>query len=160
MPVSERADENQNLAFLVEEGLARMAINLLPVFQRLVIKLGEHGVLLAMRLSGEPARLSGWAHARSSSRERLAVSRAGDEIIILQHFPGFQVTGKINSTGAGDTLLGTLLAEFVKDGQLWETPEKVRATINLAQKAACMTLASKLAVTPELSNLKQYALDK
>jgi pseudouridylate synthase / pseudouridine kinase len=153
-PVSEKLGEQHTLSFLVEEGVARMAVNLLPVFQRLVIKLGEHGVLLVMRLSGEPARLSGWALMRSNARRRLAISRAGDEIIILQHFPGLEVSGVVNSTGAGDTLFGALLAEVVKNGQLWDDPTKVEKVIDKAQQAACMTLSSKLAVSPELSNLQ------
>jgi pseudouridine-5'-phosphate glycosidase/pseudouridine kinase len=152
--VSEHVDEQARLDFLIQDGVASMAVGLLPVFQRLVVKLGPHGVLLAMRLSGESARLSGWAHMRSSARRRFAVSRSGDEIIVLQHFPGLEVGGQLNSTGAGDSLFGTLLAEAVQDGELWSDPEKVTKTIDKAQRAACMTLSSKLAVSPELSNLR------
>jgi pseudouridine-5'-phosphate glycosidase/pseudouridine kinase len=153
-PVSTRADDPSRLGFLVQDGVARMAVNLLPVFERLIVKLGAQGVLLAMRLSGEPVRLSGWARLRSDARRRLAVSRAGDEIIVLQHFPGLEVDGPVHSTGAGDTLLGTLLAEVVQDGEMWENPEKVAKAIDTAQRAACLTLSSKLAVAPRLSELR------
>lgn len=152
-PVSDIPGEKRTLAFLAEEGVARMAINLLPLFQRLVIKLGDQGVLLAMRLSGDEARQSGWTNLRTNSLQRLAISVTQDEIIVLKHFPGLQLGNVVNSTGAGDSLMGALLAQALHDRDLWTDPRKVERAIDMAQMAACETLQSKFSVSPALSQL-------
>jgi pseudouridine-5'-phosphate glycosidase/pseudouridine kinase len=50
------------LSFLVDEGVAQMAVNLLPFFQHVIIKCGRRGVIVAMRIPGPAAERSGWVH--------------------------------------------------------------------------------------------------
>lgn len=77
-----------SLSFLVEEGVAQMAVALTPFFRHMFIKCGERGVLAVIRLSGEDARTSGWVHERSNPGRRYVVAHgdSGNEILILQHF--------------------------------------------------------------------------
>jgi pseudouridine-5'-phosphate glycosidase/pseudouridine kinase len=138
---------------LVRDGVARMAVGLLPFFQRLVIKCGERGVLVALRIVGE-AR-SAWAGLRSGANERVAVSHGGTDIVVLRHFPAISVDQEqvLSSTGAGDSLVGSLLADLVQNLAVLDDPHSLELAIDRAQKAAVMTLQSRLAVSPVLSEL-------
>lgn len=134
-----------------------MAVNLLPFFGHLVIKCGELGVVVAMRLSGPQAQAaSGWARElRSNPRERFVLARGDGEIVVLKHFPALSVDPGtiVNVTGAGDSLVGAILAGLVRNPVSFEEPRSLDVLINTAQRAAVMTLQSPLAVSPLLSSL-------
>jgi len=151
--VSDQDSSKGTLSFLVDEGIAQMAVNLLPFFQHLVIKCGERGVIVAMRISRQDIGTSGWAHERSNAFRRYVVS-IGDtskETVVLQHVPGLTVESIVNVTGAGDTLVGFLLASFVHNPALFQHPKTLNETVNAAQRAAVLTLQSRQAVSPQLS---------
>lgn len=128
-----------------------MAINLLPFFQHLVIKCGERGVIVAMRVSRETK----WASENSKIRERYIVSgQSGTgDIVVLRHFPANHIPPEsiANVTGAGDTLVASILASLVKNSRGFEDPQSLREIMDDAQAAAVLTLQSESAVSPLLS---------
>lgn len=128
-----------------------MAINLLPFFQHLVIKCGERGVIVVMRVS----RQTKWASEKSNVRERCIVSSGSGngDIVVLQHFPANPIPPEsiVNVTGAGDTLVASILASLVQKPRGFEDPESLRKILDDAQAAAVLTLQSEFAVSPLLS---------
>ncbi|KAI0335190.1 indigoidine synthase A-like protein [Cubamyces sp. BRFM 1775] len=146
-----------NLSFLVDNGIAQMAINLLPFFQHLVIKCGERGLIAAFRVSGEKAVSSAWATHSSNifAREIVARSRSGHSVVVFKHFPAIQVAEDkiVNVTGAGDSLVGSMLATLAQNPNAFEEPEALDRLVAQAQLAAVYTLQSEHAVSPRLSTL-------
>ena len=128
-----------------------MAINLLPFFQHLIIKCGERGVMVVMRIS----RQTKWAFERSNVHRRCVVSSGGGDgdIVVLQHFPANHLPPEaiINVTGAGDSLVASVLASLVQNSKGFEDPESLKKIMEDAQAAAALTLGSELAVSPSLS---------
>ncbi|KDR84935.1 hypothetical protein GALMADRAFT_233410, partial [Galerina marginata CBS 339.88] len=152
--VSDRAGSKGSLEFLVEEGIAQMAIRLLPFFQHLIIKCGEQGVLVAMCITPKDASTSGWASMRSNPRQRYIIAHGNSgEIVLLQHFPSLPVESLANVTGAGDSFVGALLATLVGEPGVLYHPTSLEGAIHTAQKAAVLTLESHFAVSPALSTL-------
>jgi pseudouridine-5'-phosphate glycosidase/pseudouridine kinase len=151
LPASAHSSTTGALSFLTEEGIAQMAINLLPFFQHLVIKCGERGVIVAMRVS----RQTKWGSERSNIHGRRVVSggSGNGDIVVLQHFPANRLhPGSIvNVTGAGDTLVASVLASLVRSPRGFEEPERLKEIIEDAQAAAVLTLKSEYAVSPSLS---------
>ncbi|KDQ63525.1 hypothetical protein JAAARDRAFT_29544 [Jaapia argillacea MUCL 33604] len=150
--VNDNAHCVETLGFLIEDGVAQMAVNLLPFFQNLVVKLGPRGVLVVLRVSGEDVKKSGWAGERSNPRGRYIVARGQDdlEMVVIRHFPALSVSPDeiVSVTGAGDTLVGSLLASLVLDPTAFHHPKRLDDVIERAQQAAVMTLKSNLAVSP------------
>ena len=75
---------------------------------------------------------------------------------MLRHFPAqpTEVGDIVNVTGAGDTLVGSLLASSLKEGPaLFEDDAKLALAIDSAQKAACATLKCEEAVSPYIKRL-------
>lgn len=143
------------LSFLVDKGIAQMAVNLLPFFQNLVIKCGAQGVIVASRISGPDVRTSGWVQERSNPRGRYVVAhgKSSAEMIVLQHVQAlaFAKDKLISVTGAGDSLVGSVLASLVQRPQGFHDPNTLKDIINAGQRAAILTLQSKNAVSPLLS---------
>jgi len=135
--------------------LIQMAIKLLPAFQHIIIKCGEFGVVVVMQLPGEVAARSGWL-ADPVAVDRCVVS-TNDHLamIVVQHFPAIHVPDVVNVTGAGDTFVGALLANLVKDPKLFQQPDRLAKCISLAQLATTLTLRSSHSVSPELSNIER-----
>jgi pseudouridine-5'-phosphate glycosidase/pseudouridine kinase len=148
------------LAFLIDQGIAQMAINLLPIFQHIIIKCGERGAIVAMRMDPEDAATSAWGRQKSSPLARYVVAQGNNkEIIVLQHFPSLSVGDITNVTGAGDSFAGAVLASISQNPRAFSDPENLEQTINVAQQAALLTLQSDLAVSPLLSDsLKLHSL--
>ncbi|KAI6129200.1 indigoidine synthase A-like protein [Pisolithus croceorrhizus] len=153
--VSDKAPELGDLSFLVNKGVVQMAINLLPFFQHLVIKCGELGVVVVMRLGD--TNVGKWAMEGSNPRDRYIVahSQASAETLVVQHFPPIHVQpGTVmNTTGAGDTLVGALLAMLVQSPNVFLDVVALRNAVDIAQQAAILTLQSSSAVSPLLSSL-------
>ncbi|KAJ7038250.1 indigoidine synthase A-like protein [Mycena alexandri] len=142
------------LAFLVDEGVAQMATALTPFFRHMFIKCGERGVVSVIRLSGKDAQTSGWIHERSNPSRRYVVARpgSGNEILIFQHFPA-QPTAVLNSTGAGDSFVGALLASLQVHPHPLSSPMALNLLVTTCQKAASLTLQTHAAVSPLLNTL-------
>ncbi|OJT04731.1 Pseudouridine-metabolizing bifunctional protein [Trametes pubescens] len=146
------------LAFLVDNGIAQMAINLLPFFQHLVIKCGERGLIAAFRVSGEEAAAaSAWATHSTNIPARQIVARSanGRSVVVFKHFPPIQVPEDkiVNVTGAGDSLVGAMLATLTRNPAAFEEPATLDELVAQAQLAAVYTLQSEHAVSPRLSTL-------
>ena len=145
------------LAFLVDNGIAQMAINLLPFFQHLVIKCGERGLITAFRVSGEAVTTSAWSRETTNLAARQIVARnaVGTSLVVLKHFPPVQVPEEkiVNVTGAGDSLVGSMLATLSQDPDAFMNPESLDRLMEQAQLAAVYTLQSPHAVSPRLSTL-------
>jgi pseudouridylate synthase / pseudouridine kinase len=140
-----------SLAFLVHEGIAQMAISLLPAFQHLIIKCGHLGAVVVMRA---PAS-SDWSRERSNIHRRYVVSgRRDGELVVLGHFPPHHLPKEsvVNVTGAGDTLVAGVLAALVLHPEAFKNPNALSQVIADAQLAATLTLRSPHAVSSELSN--------
>lgn len=146
-----------NLAFLVDKGIAQMAINLLPFFRHLVIKCGEMGVIVVMRFTGDDAAESSWSTESTNHHRRYVVSHSSTsgDIVVLQHFPAMQLPSDalVNTTGAGDSLVGALLAALVQSPKAFHSAISLERMIGFAQHAALLSLQTPLAVSPLLSSL-------
>ncbi|KAG6912004.1 hypothetical protein DXG01_000252 [Tephrocybe rancida] len=153
LDASDEDPSGETLSFLVDQGIAQTAVKLLPFFQHLIIKCGEKGVLVVMRISN-PAT-SAWVGMKSeiSQRRIVAHGRSEESVVILQHFPPLPVEKVVNVTGAGDTFVGALLAHLIQDPQTFLIPDALENAISISQRAAVMTLQSSLAVSPFLSEL-------
>lgn len=144
------------LSFITDRGFVQMAVNLLPFFQHIVVKCGRLGVLVVMR--SDRTEASAWAEQRSDPHRRyiVALSPTSDEMVVVQHFPPLQATPgtTLNTTGAGDSLVGALLAVLAQNSYAFNSPSALSKTLDIAQRAAIMTLQSPHAVSPLLSSLK------
>ncbi|KAH9044719.1 indigoidine synthase A-like protein [Lactarius pseudohatsudake] len=140
------------LSFLVDQGIAQMAVNLLPFFQHLVIKCGDLGVLLAMRFPTD--RPTAWAGERTDIQRRQIVAHGKSELVVIKHYPAHEIDPQslVSVTGAGDSLVGAILATLTQNSSTFDSPELVDQVIALAQSAAVQTLQSPLAVSPSLSS--------
>jgi pseudouridylate synthase / pseudouridine kinase len=143
--------KGRTLSFLVDQGVAQMAVNLLPFFQHLVIKCGDLGVLLAMRFSTDNP--TAWAGERSNTHRRQIVAHGKGESIVLKHYPAHTIDPQsiVSVTGAGDSLVGAILAALAQDLSAFNSPESLGRVITLGQSAATETLQSTSAVSPSLS---------
>lgn len=75
---------------------------------------------------------------------------------MLKYFPAqpIEVRDVVDVTGAGDTLVGSLLASSITAGPaLFEDDAKLASAIDRAQKAACATLNCEEAVSPDIRRL-------
>lgn len=154
--VSDTTPDLGTLSFIAEEGIVQMAVNLLPFFQHIVIKCGKLGVVVVMRPDQPEASV--WAAQSSNPRCRYIVAHSptSDEVVVIQHFPPLQVAWDValNSTGAGDSLVGALLASLARDPHAFNSPSSLSGALDIAQQAAILTLQSPRAVSPSLSSLK------
>lgn len=150
------------LSFLIDDGIAQMAVNLLPFFQTLIIKCGERGLLVVMRVSGQHASTSEWAKEHSNLHERRVVAhgKSSTEMVVVQHVPGLSLPTDsiLNVTGAGDTLVGSILASLLLKPNRFSNPRSLSDTLYVGQNAAILTLQSQYAVSPVLSSKNLYRL--
>ncbi|KAF7985334.1 hypothetical protein HWV62_6535 [Athelia sp. TMB] len=150
-PVSDEDNSKGTLSFLLADGIAQMAINLLPFFSSLIIKCGDRGLVLVLRIS-DPAK---WSKEYSNVHRRRIVAHGKTEqdIVVLQHIPPLPLAKDSikNVTGAGDTLVGSLLSSLLRHPDMFSDPDLLFNGMHAAQTAAIMTLQSRKAVSPLLS---------
>ncbi|KAF7306884.1 Indigoidine synthase A-like protein [Mycena indigotica] len=144
--------DDSNINFLVDEGVAQMAIHLTPFFSNIFVKCGKQGVLCVLKLVGTEA--DSWVDIRSNPESGLLVAHAesGSQVLIVQHFPSHP-TELVNSTGAGDSLVGALLAGLSQENSPLSNPLSLERLIDNCQQAASLTLQSQLAVSPQLNTI-------
>ncbi|EEH19301.2 hypothetical protein PABG_01620 [Paracoccidioides brasiliensis Pb03] len=142
---------------LVNEGIPQQSIQLLPFIPCIISKLGPQGVLLTQLLSRGDERL------RSADFAQYILGRAyADDTnpvggVYMRLFPQAEVlrdTDVVSVNGAGDTLLGVIVAglarlEETNNGEL----KKLEDIIAVAQKASVETLKSANAVSDKISDL-------
>ncbi|KAM0793192.1 hypothetical protein ACM66B_000663 [Microbotryomycetes sp. NB124-2] len=133
-------------AWIVNEGIVVMAVQLLTSFRCLFVKSGERGVVVIQRVSGF-ANVAKWKLASRKGTVVAASSGGPDEAVVITHHPAFAVdSSEIKSvTGAGDNFAGALLAGLV-NGYCVQDPEDLCQLIEVAQRAAVATLKSTEAV--------------
>ena len=86
----------------------------------------------------------------------VVVSNGRTSTFVLKYFPAQPIEDGdiVNVTGAGDTLVGSLLASSIMVGSaLFEDGVKLASSIDHAQKAACATLKCEEAVSPNIRRL-------
>ncbi|KAF7155057.1 hypothetical protein CNMCM5623_005265 [Aspergillus felis] len=138
-------------AELVDQGIPQQSIQLLPFIPCIITKLGAQGVLVTHLLRPGDARLT------SPDSAPYILSRASptDELIggvYMRLFPpaGVLADGEIVSVnGAGDTLLGAVVAGLAKG-----SGKSVEEVIPLAQEASLRTLKSPGGVSRDLVALR------
>lgn len=86
------------------------------------------------------------------SRRRIVSRTSGGEVLVVERFCAHQIAGKdiVSTTGAGDSLVGTLLAAEASalkqcESLFWD-PDKVEEAMEEAQAAAVRSLRSGKAV--------------
>ena len=148
---AETARGGKTLSFLVDQGVAQMAIHLLPFFQHLVIKCGDLGVFLAMRFPADNP--TAWASERTDIRRRQIVAHGKAEVVVIKHYPAHAIDPQsiVSVTGAGDSLVGAILAALMQNLSAFGNPDSLDGVFKLGQSAAIETLRSPFAVSPSLS---------
>jgi pseudouridine-5'-phosphate glycosidase/pseudouridine kinase len=132
---------------IADSGVPVQAVNLLPYIPTVVTKLGADGALLTTVLGRADPRLRDPEHAR------YVVSRCMNENspvggVYMRLFPAVErVEDVVSVNGIGDTFMGVLVAGLAMGG-------KVERLIDVAQRAAVLTLKSKEGVSEEVSGLK------
>lgn len=153
-PSGTSAPGERKLDWLVKQGVVQMAVNLLPFFQHILIKCGQDGVVAIFRtssLSWSTERTNLATHSRQVvSHYSLSPSVQGS--IVLRHFPPLWVEAKdiVNVTGAGDSFVGTVLAELAERKDGLNSPEVLEEVVGRGQRAAVMSLGAETSVSPAL----------
>jgi pseudouridine-5'-phosphate glycosidase/pseudouridine kinase len=140
---------------LVDAGIPQQTIQLLPFIPKICVKLGADGVLLTQILPAGDPRLSDPASSPYilSRCFNLPEQSSGVGGIYMRLFPAAEKVDEkdiVSVNGVGDTFLGTIVAGLAKRGK----DAKIEELIDIAQKAAVLTLKSKEAVSPELASLR------
>ncbi|KAF6841141.1 IdgA domain-containing protein [Colletotrichum plurivorum] len=135
-------------AEMTDAGIPVQTIHLLPYIPTLVTKLGSKGVLLTTILSKDDPRL------KDREEERWLLTRAPVDHptiggVYMRLFPPAErvpAEEVVSVNGVGDTFLGVMIAGLAQGG-------KVEDLIDVAQKAAVLTLKSHESVSPDLGRL-------
>ncbi|KAK2062262.1 indigoidine synthase A like protein [Colletotrichum caudatum] len=133
---------------MTDAGIPVQTIHLLPYIPTIVTKLGSKGVLLTAILGKDDPRLKD----RNEERWLLTRARADHPTIggvYMRLFPPAETVAAedvVSVNGVGDTFLGVMVAGLSKGG-------KVEDLIDVAQKAAVLTLKSHQSVSPDLGRL-------
>ncbi|KAI0818380.1 Indigoidine synthase A like protein-domain-containing protein [Xylaria sp. FL0064] len=134
-------------AAMTDAGIPQQAIQLLPFIPTIITKLGSEGALLVTILSKDDPLLYDAAH------EQFILSRCINDHadvggVYMRMFPPVErVTDVASVNGIGDTFMGTLVAGLAQGG-------KVHDLIDVAQKAAVLTLRSPESVSEKLGSLQ------
>ncbi|KEQ70103.1 IdgA domain protein [Aureobasidium namibiae CBS 147.97] len=140
---------------LVDAGIPQQTIQLLPFIPTICVKLGADGVLLTQILPAGDPRLQDPASSPYilSRCFNLPEESSGVGGVYMRLFPAAEKVDEkdiVSVNGVGDTFLGTIIAGLAKRGK----DAKIEELVDIAQKAAVLTLKSKEAVSPELSSLR------
>lgn len=133
-------------AAMTDAGIPQQAIRLLPYIPTIITKLGDQGALLTSILRKEDPRLLDISH------EPFILCRSFHDHpdiggVYMRLFPVAQTVHDVVSVnGVGDTFLGVLISGLAQGG-------KIENLMQVAQKAAVMTLRSSESVSEELGTL-------
>jgi pseudouridylate synthase / pseudouridine kinase len=135
-------------AAITDKGIPQQTIQLLPYIPTLITKLGAEGALLTMLLGPDDPRLRDpdalpWILTRNEGDHP---SVGG---VYMRLFPAVEkVEDMVSVNGVGDTFLGAVVAGLVQGG-------RIEDLIDIAQKAAVITLRSKASVGEDLSSVRE-----
>ncbi|CAE6419598.1 unnamed protein product [Rhizoctonia solani] len=148
-----------DMMFLVDDGIIQMATQLIPFIKNLVIKCGSRGVAVIAHITDKEGAMN-WISEGSRLQKQQIVSRGSDgSVLVVRYFPAHTVSQDSvhNVTGAGDTLVGALLASLVYNEATFSQPRTLESAVNLAQRCAVLTIGSELAVSPMISAILRPA---
>ncbi|KAJ5138943.1 Pseudouridine-5'-phosphate glycosidase [Penicillium bovifimosum] len=137
---------------LVDEGLPQQTVQLLPFIPCIVTKLGAAGALLTQLLPPGDPRLTDKASAKYILARAPIDSGVPFGGVYMRLFaPGTAMAADdiVSVNGAGDTLLGVLVAGLAKDSSV-----RVEDIIPIAQEASRKTLASAGGVSKGLVEMR------
>lgn len=140
---------------LVDRGIPQQAIQLLPFIPTILTKLGPQGVLLSQILPANDSRLTDGAYAPHilSRCNNGTESTLGVGGVYMRLFDAVEQVGEediVSVNGVGDTFAGTLIAGLASRGP----EDRVEDLVDLAQRAAVLTLKSREAVSTGLGTLR------
>jgi pseudouridylate synthase / pseudouridine kinase len=132
---------------MTDAGIPVQAVNLLPYIPTIITKLGAEGALLTTILAKGDPRLRDPEHAKwVVSRSMNEHSPVGG--VYMRLYPAVEtVQDVVSVNGIGDTFMGVLVAGLAMGGD-------VERMIDVAQRAAVLTLRSKEGVSEEVKGLK------
>ena len=140
---------------LVDQGVPQQSIQLLPFIPSICTKLGAQGVLLTQLLPAKDERLSSGQYApyilsrcRNETEDSLGVG--GIYMRLFTAVEEVKAEDVVSVNGVGDTFAGTLIAGLAKRGKR----ARVEDFVDLAQRAAVLTLKSSESVSPGLGTLR------
>ncbi len=142
---SENNSDTGTLGFITEKGIAQMTINLLPFFQHIILKCGQRGVLLVFRTALDGVGSTSWTQETTNLKQRQVIAHGKDgSAVVLKHYPAEALAQEelVNVTGAGDTLVGSLLASLVQNRGMFSSPALLDEAIVRAQKVSCLVSMS------------------
>ncbi|KAI1109259.1 Indigoidine synthase A like protein-domain-containing protein [Nemania sp. NC0429] len=133
-------------AAMTDAGIPQQAVQLLPFIPTIIAKLGSEGACLVTILRKDDPRLYDAAH-EPFVLSRCTNGHAHVGGVYVRMFPPVEEVADVASVnGIGDTFLGTLVAGLAQGG-------KIHNLVDVAQKAAVLTLRSPLSVSDELGSL-------
>jgi pseudouridylate synthase / pseudouridine kinase len=140
---------------LVDQGIPQQTIQLLPFIPTICTKLGAQGVLLTQLLPANDERLTSGdyapyilSHCANGTDDSVGVGG-----VYLRLFPAVEEVPTeevVSVNGVGDTFLGALVAGMTKKGR----HSRAEEFIEVAQRAAVLTLKSRESVSPGLGTLR------
>lgn len=143
---------------LVDAGIPQQSIQLLPFIPAICTKLGAQGVLLTQILAANDPRLTSGAHApyilsRCNNGTEADLGVGGVYMRLFSPAETVPEAEVVSVNGVGDSFVGTmvsLLAKAKAEGR----EGLVEEFVDVAQRAAVLSLKSKEAVSPELASLR------
>lgn len=151
---------------LVEKGIPQQCVQLLPFIPCILTKLGRHGVLLTQMLQpGDPRLTSPDYAAHILARCHVHSTSSGNRSLIggvyMRLFPPERTlkdSDVVSVNGAGDTLLGVVIAGLVKASESLASPGlglNIEEVISIAQQASLKTLQSAQSVSRDIEGLRE-----
>ncbi|GAP83333.2 putative carbohydrate contains domain [Rosellinia necatrix] len=135
-------------AAMTDAGIPQQVIQLLPFIPTIVTKLGSDGALLTTILRKDDPRLY------NASHEPFILTRCFNDHpdvggVYMRMYPSVeQVNDVVSVNGIGDTFMGALVAGLAQGG-------KIQNLIDVAQRAAVLTLRSPESVSEKLGSLEK-----
>lgn len=135
-------------AEMVDAGIPVQTIQLLPYIPTIITKMGANGALLVSVLKKDDPRLF------DRASEAFILTRSINDHpsvggVYMRYFPPVaRVKDVVSVNGVGDTFLGTLVAGLAQGG-------RAEDLMDVAQKAAVMTLRSHESVSPDLARIEE-----
>jgi pseudouridine-5'-phosphate glycosidase/pseudouridine kinase len=143
---------------LVDQGIPQQSVQLLPFIPSICTKLGSKGVLVTQLLNAGDPRLNSFEYApyilsRCNNDTECTLGVGGVYMRLFPPSEQVEAADIVSVNGVGDTFVGTLVAQLAK-AKAQGIEKGVEECIDIAQRAAVLTLKSSQAVSPDLSTLK------
>lgn len=117
--------------WVTSEGIVQMAVHLLAFVDCLWIKAGRRGLLVIQRLPIGTSTETEWSVAASAS---CVISPGTQGMLTIQYFSPLKLEKTESVVGAGDSMLGALLAGMVS-GLDWTRPADVVKLADIGQRS-------------------------